>query len=200
MLIYERERERERERQRWAGEGQTERETESEAGSRLRDISTELDMGLELTNCEIMTWAEGRRLTDWATQVPQEICTFRALKSFETYPDWRGVVSWSCPSGIELGGGGTLMQGRYHYFKDVLHFCLEYGSSVNWDNCFHLLPFRYSKLTLAFPIPLLISFSPYCIIYLFISLYRLSFWVEYKLHEAEIFVHPDHWCRTPPGT
>ena len=30
-------------------------DTESEAGSRLRAVSTEPDMGLEPTNCEIMT-------------------------------------------------------------------------------------------------------------------------------------------------
>ena len=37
--------------------GGVEREgdTECEAGSRLRAVSTEPDMGLELTNCEIMT-------------------------------------------------------------------------------------------------------------------------------------------------
>ena len=29
--------------------------TESEAGSRFRVVSTESNMGLELTNCEIMT-------------------------------------------------------------------------------------------------------------------------------------------------
>ena len=33
------------------GEG----DPESEAGSRLRAVSTEPDVGLELTNCEIMT-------------------------------------------------------------------------------------------------------------------------------------------------
>ena len=39
------------------GEGQRERggDTESETGSRLLAVSTEPDMGLELTNCEIMT-------------------------------------------------------------------------------------------------------------------------------------------------
>ena len=46
--------------------------TESEAGSRLWGVSTEPDAGLELTECEIMTWAEVGRLTDWATQAPQE--------------------------------------------------------------------------------------------------------------------------------
>ena len=56
-----------------AGEGQPERETKSEAGSRLQAVSTEPDMELELTDREIMTWAEVRRSTDWATQVPREM-------------------------------------------------------------------------------------------------------------------------------
>ena len=47
---------RERERQS-ASKGGAEREgdTESEAGSKLRAVSTEPDVGLEPTNCEIMT-------------------------------------------------------------------------------------------------------------------------------------------------
>ena len=56
VCLFLRERERERERQSM-GRGGAEREggTESEAGSRLRAVSTEPDMGLELTNHEIMT-------------------------------------------------------------------------------------------------------------------------------------------------
>ena len=55
----------ERERQSVSG-GRAEREgdTESEAGSRLRAVSTEPDAGLELTNREIMTCTEFRRLTN----------------------------------------------------------------------------------------------------------------------------------------
>ena len=37
------------------GEEQREGDTESKAGSRLRAVSTEPDMGLELTDREIMT-------------------------------------------------------------------------------------------------------------------------------------------------
>ena len=37
------------------GGAEKEGDTESEAGSRLRAVSTELDVGLELTNCEIKT-------------------------------------------------------------------------------------------------------------------------------------------------
>ena len=48
-----------------------ERETESEAGSRFRAVITEPNAGLDLMNYKIMTWAEVRRPTDWATQVPR---------------------------------------------------------------------------------------------------------------------------------
>ena len=51
------------------GGAEREGDTESEVGSRLWAISPE---GLEPTDCEIMTWAEVGRLTDWATQVPQQ--------------------------------------------------------------------------------------------------------------------------------
>ena len=53
---------RKRERQRTSGGGaESEGDTESEAGSRL---STDPNMGLELTNREIMTCAKVRHLTD----------------------------------------------------------------------------------------------------------------------------------------
>ena len=82
LFLSNRERE-ERERA-WAGEGEREREsahshgggaeseggTESEAGSKLWTVSTEPDVGLELVNCEIMTWAEVRCLANWATETP----------------------------------------------------------------------------------------------------------------------------------
>ena len=67
MFIYYWETDTEREQGRGRERGG---DTESEAGSRLRAISTEPDTGLELTNCEIMTWAEVGRLTNWATQAP----------------------------------------------------------------------------------------------------------------------------------
>ena len=47
-----------------------ERDTESETGSRLWAVSTEPEAGLELTDHEIMTWAEVGNSTDWATQAP----------------------------------------------------------------------------------------------------------------------------------
>ena len=53
-------------------EAENEGDTESEADSTLWAVSTEPDAGFEPMNCEIMTWAEVRRLTDRATQVPQQ--------------------------------------------------------------------------------------------------------------------------------
>ena len=54
-------------------------ERETETGSRLRAVSTEPDVGLKLTDCEIITWAEVIRLTNWATQVLQLAPSFRRL-------------------------------------------------------------------------------------------------------------------------
>ena len=51
------------------GGAEWEGDTESEAGSRLWAVRTEPNVGLEHMNCELMTWAEVGRLTDWATQV-----------------------------------------------------------------------------------------------------------------------------------
>ena len=48
-------------------------------------VSTEPDAGLELTNCEIMTWAEVGHPANWATQAPLHFSHFwesRALSFF----------------------------------------------------------------------------------------------------------------------
>ena len=55
------------------GGAEREGDTESETGSRLWAVSTEPDAGLELTDREIMTWAEVGCLTNWATQVPLDL-------------------------------------------------------------------------------------------------------------------------------
>ena len=52
MFIFERARERQSTS---GGEAEREGDTESEAGSRLRAVSTEPDVGLEPMNCEIVT-------------------------------------------------------------------------------------------------------------------------------------------------
>ena len=62
---------RERQRQSMSkGEEEREGETESVAGSRLWAVSTEPNVGFELTGGEIMAWAKVGCLTDWATQAP----------------------------------------------------------------------------------------------------------------------------------
>ena len=49
------------------GGAEREEDTEPKAGSRLWAVSTEPDVGLELADHEIMTWAEVGGLTNWAT-------------------------------------------------------------------------------------------------------------------------------------
>ena len=58
------------ERQSESGEGEREGDTESEAGFRFWALSTAPNKGLEPTNLKIMTWAELRCSTIWATQAP----------------------------------------------------------------------------------------------------------------------------------
>ena len=45
-------------------------------GSKVRAVSTEPDAGFEVTNCEIVTWAEVESLTNWATQAPHRALIF----------------------------------------------------------------------------------------------------------------------------
>ena len=54
----------------WGGGAENEGNTESKAGSGLWAVSTEPSVGLELTDYEIMTWAQVECLTDQATQAP----------------------------------------------------------------------------------------------------------------------------------
>ena len=63
------------------GGAEREGDTESKAGSGIRAVSTEPDVGLEPTNREIMTWAKVAHITDWAIQVPWKI----PISNFEAY-------------------------------------------------------------------------------------------------------------------
>ena len=71
--------ERERERESMSREEAERGDTEYEAGSRLWAVSTEPNVGLEATKCEIMMWAEVGCLTNWATQAPQKILYLKEL-------------------------------------------------------------------------------------------------------------------------
>ena len=63
-----------RERERESKQGRGKERGGQMIWSRFCPDSREPDAGLELMNCEIMSWAEVGRFTDWAIQVP--------LKSF----------------------------------------------------------------------------------------------------------------------
>ena len=96
------------------GGAEREGDTESKAGSRLQAVSTEPDAGLELTDREIVTWAEVGRPTDRATQAPphytfsNEQHTWKALKGslshaptnsvsvpLDTWPNWAPIRYFS---------------------------------------------------------------------------------------------------------
>ena len=69
MFIYSWERQSDRQSMSRGG-AEREGDTEFEAGFRHWAVSTEPEVGLELMNLEIVTWAEVGRLTDWAIQAP----------------------------------------------------------------------------------------------------------------------------------
>ena len=71
LFIFVRKREREGGSTSWGG---PEREW---IPRRLHITSAKPDMGLELMDCETMTWAEVGGLTDWATQAPLTCAHFK---------------------------------------------------------------------------------------------------------------------------
>ena len=92
-----------RERHSMSREGEErEGDTECEAGSRLWAVSTEPDAGFELTNCEIVTWAEVGRLTDWATQAPQFWFIFERESMSQGGAEWEGDTESEADSGSDL--------------------------------------------------------------------------------------------------
>ena len=70
------------------GEGQREKETQNlkqAAGSWAAAVSTEPDAGLELTDREIMTWAEVGRSTDWATRAPLRVMVIKKVTCWDQH-------------------------------------------------------------------------------------------------------------------
>ena len=80
---------RKKERARWWGAERKE-DPKSEAGSRLWPVSTEPDTGLKFMNREIMTWAKVRHLTNWVTQVPLKIVSFKNMSPNVDVLLWMG--------------------------------------------------------------------------------------------------------------
>ena len=61
----------------WAGEGQRESETQNPKQAPGSELSAQSPTrGLNPLAVEIVAWAEVGRLTDWATQAPQQPCFF----------------------------------------------------------------------------------------------------------------------------
>ena len=84
---------RERQTEHELGRVREREDTESEASSRLWVVSTEPDIGLEPTDHEIMTWAEVRCLTNWATQVPRYEWVFHKCL-YRRFPKLGGTEEW----------------------------------------------------------------------------------------------------------
>ena len=73
LFIFQREGEKKRER-----EGTSRQGAEREGTENLKQVRAEIrdpDVGLELTSCEVMTWAKVRGLIYWTTQTPHG-CVF----------------------------------------------------------------------------------------------------------------------------
>ena len=103
----------------WTGEGQREGDTESEIGSRLWAFSTEPDTGLELTDWEMMTWAEVGRLTDWATQAPLNVYSGYTL-AWGIMAHNGKITPYRQLSGL-LARESTLL---YYWCNTLIHYCL----------------------------------------------------------------------------
>ena len=89
MFIFERE-------QAWVGERQ--REGGREGGRQDLKLTPccqcKANMGLELTNCEIMIWADIGRSTDWATQASQLLFLQINCLPFSLFSFWDRYMLW----------------------------------------------------------------------------------------------------------
>ena len=97
-------RERERTRILWGTEGR-EREvgiTHTKARAYPKQGSNSPEAGLKLMNCEIMTWAKVRCLTDWPTQV--------SLKA--SFVEVLFTSVWCLSSGMEIESGKLTQNGH----------------------------------------------------------------------------------------
>ena len=122
LFIFERERE---------SKGAAERRGQRIRGGLCTD-SREPDAGLELTNHEMATWAKVRRLTDWATQVPQAIFDFQTNTPIRTAQPLKMKI----PSFVYREVGGRDGYGKFPT-RPRLHRAL-----TNWTFSLPLLPPR----------------------------------------------------------
>ena len=94
------------------GEGQKERETQNPKQAPGWGVSTEPDVGLEPTSCEIMIWAEVRCSSNWATQAPLNIL----ILIYTMESGFFSIYSLSST----LRSPGKLFKNYYYLW---LHFC-----------------------------------------------------------------------------
>ena len=136
---------------RGGAERKRERQTESEAGSRLWAVSTDPDVGLKPTDCEIMTWAEVGCSTDWATQAPHFFSIFiferererereREMQNVSRGGAKRGRQNQKQAPGPELSAQ-SLMWGSNSRVWDhdmsqnqTLKQLSHPGASINWNS------------------------------------------------------------------
>ena len=138
-FLRERERERERERQSVSGRGaEREGDTESKAGSRLRTVSTEPDVGLKPTNREIKTGAKLSRSTNGTTQVPHSVLWFLNLELRPLLCElpcrvlpYSSLLQSPALSIAELATGSVLQ--KYHNKYDAFLWRVAgYAGSAKW--------------------------------------------------------------------
>ena len=120
FYLFIRERERER-----AQQGEREAKGKGEADSSL---SRELDMGLNLRTLRSWPWAEGRHVTDWRHQAPEEFFLTLGFIAFVRIWLWIDII-WNI---IEF----SFFQFRFCFFTvfnysiSVLHLCFL-GNNYN---------------------------------------------------------------------
>ena len=126
----------------WAGKG--ERERGERIPSRPLTVSTEPEAGLNLMNCELMTWAE----TDWTTRGPaprenytSESVVLTGKESTRQMGDtvYRGLAFWVCVL-VPLGDlwvrreWQVTQAGSSERWKE--HFCSESSECQLARSCF----------------------------------------------------------------
>ena len=116
------------------GGAEREGDRESEAGSRPWAVSTELDVGLELTKCEIMTWAEVGRSTDWTTQVPLRVCLFKIVHvsdiRYLSFSVWLISLSIMTPRTIHVVANDRISFLLAEYIYGRISFSLSLPISI----------------------------------------------------------------------
>ena len=124
FINFEREREQGRGRKRVG-------HTEFDGGSWLWAFSTESNVGLELTNHGVMSWADVGLLKDWATQVPRSYGSYPFSVDILYHIDWFANIE----PPLQFGNKSHWIVGNiytcYIFFLDCTLYCYITSSSVS---------------------------------------------------------------------